>query len=117
MKLAEAFTVTPYDKSRTFKQIVHKSTPKGLVAEEVMSTGGFLVMFPNGNSIRVESKERLAAMGLDVNGGLVDLDSGEAVPIGPDGKVDFRAMIASSKSHNLSEDRQLELLGDEGEET
>lgn len=110
MRLAEAFSVTAIGADRVFKSTHYETTKTGLKATEVQTKGGFMVKFPNGNSIRIETEEQLRAMGLDRGGGIVDLDSGEVVPVGADGSIDFRAMVATS-AKGLSDDRQLDLLG------
>lgn len=135
MKLAEKFSVQVIDGKRKFtekqftyeyryedivlddgKKVRRKIEGSGhLVPHDVVTTGGFLVKFPNGNSIRIATEEQLNAMGFNAKGGLIDLDSGEDVPVNDDGSIDFRAMIATTAGSQLPAERQLDLLGESSE--
>lgn len=53
---------------------------KGFETERLEVTGGYMVYFPQGHSIFVESDEKLAALNLDDEPRLVDLTTGEEVP-------------------------------------
>lgn len=132
MKIARAFEVKPLNADRRFlakvysveykyedvilddgREIKRKVEGSGhLVSKDVETKGGFLVIFPNKNSIRVETQEQLKSLGLDIQGGFVDLDTGEEVPIQPDGSVDFRAMIANTAQSGPSAQNELDLLGE-----
>lgn len=134
MKLAPEYTVLPIDPTRMFngveysveyryedivtdegKEVRRKVEGSGhLVSKPTTSQGGFLVKFPNGNSIRIADETQLEAMGFNVAGGLVDLDSGEKVPLDETGRVDFRAMIATTAIQK-SGDGQMDLLGEREE--
>lgn len=52
---------------------------KGFVTRERVVKNGYMVYFPRGHSLFVESDEQLARLKLDLDGGLVDMATGERV--------------------------------------
>lgn len=129
MKLLPKFQVVEIDKDRPFRQtkyrvvfdyeevtlddgrtIKRKVEGSGkLVSENITTHGGYLVYFPNGNSIRVEDDAQMERLGLNKQGGFVDGDTGDDVPMDANGNIDFRAMLA--KMSNI----KMEKTGSEDE--
>jgi hypothetical protein len=52
-----------------------------LVKEQRTQPAGYMVYFPNGASIRVRTEEELKRLGFDIDAPLVDMVSGEVVPV------------------------------------
>lgn len=50
-----------------------------IVREQLKADAGYMVHFPNGNSIRVATKEKLAEMGFDVPAPFIDMESGKVL--------------------------------------
>lgn len=53
--------------------------PKRLVSKEIESRGGWLVIFPDGRSIRLTSEDQMKTFGLSKEAKLVDLNTGLTV--------------------------------------
>jgi len=83
-KVARAFEVEKLDGE--VEVVVHdimreEKTNKflGFNKRTVKEPAGYMVYFPHGHSIRVESEQRLKEMGFADRSGFVDLDTGELV--------------------------------------
>lgn len=69
----------------TFTRAFMDPETKSLQQEEVTEEREtFTVMFPQGHSIRVTSRERLAELGYDKKPRMVDMETGDVIDIGGD---------------------------------
>ncbi len=64
-------TITEVEKLENGSSVFHK--------REVEAPAGFMVYFPQGHSIRVESQEQLERLGFAGHSGMVDMDTGDFV--------------------------------------
>lgn len=73
----------------TFNRCSINPKTKSLEIEEVTEERDcFMVMFPQGHSIRVTSREQLAELGYDKKPRIVDMDTGDVIDRGGD-EYDF----------------------------
>lgn len=72
-----AYEVHPYT-GKTTRQVckVDKKT-RQVVCEHVEDTGGYMVYFPKGHSIRVRDEKELALLGFDRPAKLIDMETGD----------------------------------------
>jgi hypothetical protein len=67
----------------TFTKCSIDPETKSLQQEEVTENREcFMVMFPQGHSIRVTSRERLAELGFDKKPRIVDMETGDVIDVG-----------------------------------
>jgi hypothetical protein len=68
---------------REFTRTIAQWDAKGkkLSYKEKKEKGGYMVYFPQGHSIHVRSKEEMKRLGFDRAPNLVDLESGEEMPV------------------------------------
>lgn len=102
----------------TFNRASMDKETKSLQQEEVTEEREcFMVMFPQGHSIRVTSREQLKELGFDKKPRLVDMETGDVIDVGGDpydfdnGAVDIDDNIVlvddkGSKSTRTSKDKE-----------
>lgn len=109
--LKPAFQVKPF-KGETVRNVCafikdkddekqYKAPPghRGLYSREVKDTGGYIVYFPHGHSIRVRTDEELDRLKLDIGKApYVDMDTGETVQMGQSLEALSNAKLARSRS-------------------
>jgi len=72
-----AYEVHPYSGVTTRNVCRIDKKTRQVVCEEVEDTGGYMVYFPKGHSIRVRDDEELAALGFDKPAKLIDMETGD----------------------------------------
>lgn len=78
-----------------------RDNDKGVnVSEEVEVDAGFMVYFPNGNSIRVADEEELRRLGFDQGAEFIDMNSGEPLQMQTSLRKPRRNASTASKEAN-----------------
>lgn len=114
----------PEDKEFVRTQIEYEEVAKGSngrpihkrVAKKVKESGGYMVFFPRGHSIRVRNTDELRAMGFHMQAGFVDMESGEVAPVQ---QVSLRSLSErrTALPSTVRQDDQLEaVLNDDDDE-
>jgi hypothetical protein len=75
----------PIREAVTFNKCHMDEKTKSLIQKEVTEEKEcFYVLFPNGHSIRLTSREKLKELGFDKKPRIVDMDTGDVVEVGGD---------------------------------
>lgn len=101
MKLMPQYEVEKYDgpaMERTVYKAMKDEKGKHLGFEKSteMIEGGYMVYFPQGHSLFLETEEELARYGLSDDAKLIDMESGE---IAPNSTISLKSRVAA-KTHN-----------------
>lgn len=78
---------------------------------------GYMVYFPQGHSIHVRTKEELKRLGFDRQAGLIDMESGEEVPVSMNRSLKEHVIRKTKPTRGArTDDETLEGLQAEGDE-
>lgn len=103
--------------AKKFIRTVANHNGKGLSYEKKDTKCGYMVYFPQGHSIHVRTRAELKRLGFDRQAGLIDMESGEEVPVNANRSLKEHVNRKTKPTRGAeSGDETLEGLQSEGDE-